>query len=354
MEEISQNLFQEVLELLLPREIIQLEALNKRIKLKLERSGKFLCLNCMLPGFSSLIPKKPSYKEFKSACKSIYQKKYRLVSAGLDKCIKVWDLKLGKETRVLKGHTSDVLDVASTQELIVSGSYDKSLRVWNTTQISCLMHSSPVRAVAISQNSEYLVSGGSVLKVWHLPTNQVQALNGHNEDVWCTAIAPNNKFLVSGSKDKTLKVWNTLSSTETHTLQGHTCIVWCVAVSYNNEFIVSGSGDKTVRVWNSLSGVQTHLLEGHSRTVRSVVVTHENSFIVSGSGDKSIRVWSAKLGQAIKTFKGHTGSICSLAISCDDEFIVSGGWDRSIRVWNLSSGTNLFVYSTSSFSSLTL
>ena len=83
---------------------------------------------------------------------------------------------------------------------------------------------------------------------------------------------------------------------EEKVLEGHTGWVYSVAVSKSDELVVSGSKDKTVRVWNVNSGQQTMVLQGHTDRVWSVAISSEDEFIVSGSSDKRIMVWSLASG----------------------------------------------------------
>ncbi len=69
-----------------------------------------------------------------------------------------------------------------------------------------------------------------------------------------------------------------------------------VAISSDNKFIVSGSSDKTIRIWERESGTQIQELKAHDNTVNSVSISSDNKFIVSGSDDKTIRVWERESG----------------------------------------------------------
>jgi WD40 repeat protein len=69
-----------------------------------------------------------------------------------------------------------------------------------------------------------------------------------------------------------------------------------VIISSDNKFIVSGSIDKTIRVWDRESGTQLKKLKGHNGWVNSVAISSDNKFIVSGSQDKTIRVWERENG----------------------------------------------------------
>ncbi len=72
-----------------------------------------------------------------------------------------------------------------------------------------------------------------------------------------------------------------------------------ITISSDNKFIVSGSEDKTIRVWDRESGTQIQELKGHNFSVNSVAISSDNKFIVSGSDDKTIRVWERESGTLI-------------------------------------------------------
>jgi hypothetical protein len=122
-------------------------------------------------------------------------------------------------------------------------------------------------------------------------------------------------------------------------LLGHEESVNGVAYSRDGKYVVSGSWDMTVRVWNMEKGVCEHVLNGHTDKVICVAISPDGTTIVSGSDDKTIRVWNLKTGVCEKTLEGHTDYVRSVAISPDGTTIVSGSYDKTIRVWNLKTGT---------------
>jgi WD40 repeat protein len=78
-----------------------------------------------------------------------------------------------------------------------------------------------------------------------------------------------------------------------------------VAISSDNKYIVSGSDDYSIRVWERESGTQIQELKGHNSLVNSVTISKDNKLIVSGSSDKTIRVWERESGFQIQELKGH-------------------------------------------------
>ena len=125
-------------------------------------------------------------------------------------------------------------------------------------------------------------------------------------------------------------------SNEDKILRGHTYIVTSVSFSPDGSRIVSGSWDKSVRVWDASSGELMNTLEGHTGWVRSVSFSPDGSRIVSGSDDSSVRVWDASSGELLKVLDGHTSEVTSVSFSPDGSRIVSGSGDNSVRVWDLA------------------
>lgn len=95
-------------------------------------------------------------------------------------------------------------------------------------------------------------------------------------------------YLISGSWDKTIRIWDLLKGEEISVLYGHTDHVICVVLSKDNQWIVSGSSDMTLRIWNFSTFQLEKVLSGHSLTVQAVAITTDAKFIVSGSLDSTI------------------------------------------------------------------
>jgi WD40 repeat protein len=174
--------------------------------------------------------------------------------------------------------------------------------------------------------------------VLHPPgTGLLRTLEGHTNWVMSVALTADGKRAISGSVDKTLKVWDLDSGRVLRTLEGHTDPVNSVALTRNGRWAVSASGE-TLKVWDLDSGCVLHTLEGHTHLVNSVTLTEDGKRAVSASWDHTLKVWDLESGRALRTLKGHTDRIASVVLTTDGQWAVSTSWDKTRRVWDLDSG----------------
>jgi WD40 repeat protein len=111
-----------------------------------------------------------------------------------------------------------------------------------------------------------------------------------------------------------------------------------VALSSDGRAAVSGSDDRTVRVWDLYQGRCTAVLEGHTGGVRGVALSADGRAAVSGSADQTVRVWDLAGGRCTAVLEGHTGPVFDVALSSDGRTAVSGSSDQTVRVWDLAQG----------------
>lgn len=264
-----------------------------------------------------------------------------LVSGSFDKTLKLWSLE-GELQKVFLGHTDAVRSVATSADgqTMVSGSSDKTIKVWDLQTGNLLEtltgHSGPVWSVAISPDGQTLASGSydGTIKIWDLPTGQlIRTLPEHYDSVWSVTISPDGRTLVSGSYDGKIKIWDLQTGQLLRSLMGHTEAVRSVAISQNGKRLASGSWDKTIKIWDLQTGNLLQTLTGHSDRVVSVAFAPTGQTIASGSLDRTIQIWDLKSGQALRTLTGHSDWVISVAFSPDGKALISGSKDKTVRVW---------------------
>ncbi|KAH8822184.1 hypothetical protein DL96DRAFT_1748244 [Flagelloscypha sp. PMI_526] len=205
-------------------------------------------------------------------------------------------------------------------------------------------HTHRVRSTAFSRYGRYIVSGSddTTICIWEAESGQkIRQLEGHSGCVNSVAFSSDGRRIVSGSSDVSVRIWDVESSKELRRLNGHNGSVNSIAFSPDGRYIVSGSDDRTVCIWDAESGKLLRQLKGHKDCVRSVSFSPSGNCIVSGSWDCVVRIWDAESGQELRQLKGHTDYVDSVAFSPDSTRIVSGSWDKSVRIWDSESGKEL-------------
>ncbi|KAH7558833.1 hypothetical protein BM1_04970 [Bipolaris maydis] len=122
------------------------------------------------------------------------------------------------------------------------------------------------------------------------------------------------------------------------TLEGHRGTVSSVAFSHDSSRIVSGSFDRTAKIWDASSGACLLTLRDHDEAVSSVAFSHNSSRVVSGSHDTTAKIWDTNSGACLLTFRGHSKYVCSVAFSYDSSWIASGSGDFTVKIWNSNNG----------------
>ncbi|TYZ64971.1 hypothetical protein PybrP1_005763 [[Pythium] brassicae (nom. inval.)] len=157
-------------------------------------------------------------------------------------------------------------------------------------------------------------------------------LVGHTSGV-CSVIADDDRYIVSSSMDRSVKVWSRASFACLHTLFGHRDNVSCVAL--NMRWLVSGSHDTTLRVYSCVDGFRLlHALSGHAAHVTKVLLpAAQPQQILSCSDDASVRVWSGERGVCLVVLRGHASRVTCM--HTDGERVCTGAADSAVMFWDL-------------------
>lgn len=193
------------------------------------------------------------------------------------------------------GHTANVscLDYNSQSKMLASGSWDHSIRVWESSETSLELkgHTQNVWDVKFLDETQLLsASADKTIRLWDLRTNKTaKTFVGHNDVVRALVVLSKNEF-VSASNDGTLRIWDIQTGKQSHILRGHTSFVYSLAL-VNFHYLISSGEDRSVRVWDlsTKKCVQTILLPSISQWC---VATNKNGDFVVGSSDNTARVFT--------------------------------------------------------------
>lgn len=237
-----------------------------------------------------------------------------LATGAEDKLIRVWDIQSRTIRNHFSGHEQDIysLDFARDGRTIASGSGDRTVRLWDIeqgTNTLTLTIEDGVTTVAISPDTQFVAAGSldKSVRVWDIHSGflveRLEGSDGHKDSVYSVAFSPNGKDLVSGSLDRTIKMWELSTPRNGNnpgpkggkcvkTFEGHRDFVLSVALTPDANWVLSGSKDRGVQLWDPRTGTTQLMLQGHKNSVISVAPSPQGGYFATGSGDMKARIWS--------------------------------------------------------------
>lgn len=189
-------------------------------------------------------------------------------------------------------------------------------------------HILPLTNCAFNKSGDRFITGSydRTCKVWDTGTgSELHTLEGHKNVVY--AIAFNNPYgdkIVTGSFDKTAKLWDAASGRELFTYKGHTTEIVCISFDPTGSCIATGSMDNTAKLWDAETGNAAHTLLGHTAEIVSLHFNQSGSVIVTGSFDNTVKAWDTRTGSCVRTLAGHSGEISSTQFNFGGDLVVSG------------------------------
>ncbi len=118
---------------------------------------------------------------------------------------------------------------------------------------------------------------------------------------------------------------------------GHNGPVKSIRYSPNGKYIASGSRDKSVRLWEVATGREVKVLGAHRYTVRDLSFSPDGHYIATGGDDKRLLIWDIASGTLVKELEGHRSKITALAFSPDGKYLLSAGYDSQAYLWSMDS-----------------
>ena len=270
-----------------------------------------------------------------------------LVSGSSDKTIRIWSLSDYSLKSLLLSHTGEINGVSlnSSSSLIASVSFDCSIKLWNLSDLPDEVTSSS-RTIRLSSCYEDSISIWQDLVAYGSDNNSAVVFDlstkskrlevlGHGKRVTSTVVR--RQSLITGSADNSIKLWDLATGSEEFTFSGHSGPVNCLALSKTQAVLVSGSADKTICVWDIDGKVLIRSLTGHTAGISSVDLNNDATIVVSSSMDSSVRIWNVNNASVENELREHKEKVWRVWISDDQEFLVSGSHFEFVSVFSLRS-----------------
>jgi WD40 repeat protein len=271
---------------------------------------------------------------------------YNIMSASFDGSIRQWirdGEPVGEPWRSDGGGVASMA-VCPDETMVVSGSADGRLRLWNVEEGGVVGdpwegHSAAVRCLDWSPNTRTreIASGSEdgTIRRWNPNTGRQIAPpieTGHGY-VDAVKYSPRGDKFASCGYDSVIQVWSKDSELLIE-IKGHDSAVFSLCWSKDGAYIFSGSGDYTIRKWQWIDGKELIVLRGHTNHVRFICLSPDERHLVSASSDCSVLIWNLETNQQVGHPLLHDDQLLAIAIPSDGRYIASAGLDKKIYVWS--------------------
>ncbi|KAH7070642.1 WD40-repeat-containing domain protein [Paraphoma chrysanthemicola] len=241
----------------------------------------------------------------------------------------------------LNGHTDSVYCCQFDENKAITGSRDRTIRVWDLKTYKCLkvyggpnhrpVHNTPA---PMEERPERVISNPSMNGTAAGHSIYVVPSDYHDASILC--LQYDNEIMVTGSSDYTCIVWDITGDTYVpmHRLRGHEAGV--LDVCLDDKYIISCSKDAMIKVWDRKTGTCIRTLKGHRGPVNAVQL--RGNFLVSASGDGVAKLWNLETGLSIKDFPSEDRGLAAVEFSDDAKYVLAGGNDHVVYKFDAQTG----------------
>jgi WD40 repeat protein len=268
-----------------------------------------------------------------------------VATASHDRTARIWEAETGREiTRA--SHRGIVYAVAFSGDgtIFATASHDKTARVWRTpasSPLGPLVHSAWVRDVAFNPASGSLVTAGfdGAVHFWSPPGRGIPGTGwrparalAHPPAVLSVTVSPNGRWIASGSRDGTARLWEVATGRAVARLE-HGDGIGSIDFDPDSKLVATASHDRTARVWSVTTGEELARMP-HPERVHGVAFGHGGALLATACEDGVLRLWEPKTGRLLQNFR-QGGVMRSVAFNPEGGLLAVGG-DSSIRLWRVS------------------
>lgn len=196
-----------------------------------------------------------------------------------------------------------------------TGSQDRTIKMWDISGASTVVKVSPP-PLSSDGDSDPDSRGNGGLEA-PVRCRSLFTLKAHEKDINSLDVSPNDRFLASGSQDRTAKVYEIEYSTGPArgsfkligTCKGHKRGVWCVKFGRHEKVLATASGDKTVKLWNLSDFTCIKTFEGHANSVLRVDFLSGGQQLVSSGSDGLVKIWNVRTEECVTTMDNHEDKV---------------------------------------------
>jgi len=273
----------------------------------------------------------------------------KILTGSRDRTIRIWDARTYQCIKILgvpsRGAASAVPPLPADVNIAERGQrpcvkvFSPQSMIEPTPVVPYLFHSGSI--LCLQYDDEIMITGSSdcTLIVWDVKADYqpIRRLRKHTAGV--LDVCFDDKHVVSCSKDATVRLWDRQTGDLLRRLTGHRGPV--NAVQLRGDLVVSASGDGIAKLWNLTSGLCIKEFPSRDRGMACVEFSPDSRTILAGGNDQVIYQFDTSTGELVREMKGHEGLVRSLHLDSASGRVVSGSYDTSVKAYDLRSGETI-------------
>ena len=272
----------------------------------------------------------------------------KIITGSRDRTIRVWDLNTNRCVKVIGGPTVRPVPGPRVLRTVDYPSFHHAEASVNGTPYGHQIYHVPsdfhsASILCLQYDEEILVTGSSDndLIVWDVSTYEpIQRLKQHQGGVLDVAFDADH--IVSCSKDCTIVVWDRKTLKPLRTLTGHNGPV--NAVQLRGNLLVSASGDGVARLWDLTKMECVREFPAKERGLAAVEFSDDAKYVLAGGNDHVTYKFDVATGAEVLQYTGHTQLVRSLFLDTQNKRVVSGSYDLDLRVYDYETGELTTVF----------
>ena len=265
-----------------------------------------------------------------------------LASASDDHNISLWNMETGKRIYSFFG-TQEVQAVAINNQSVIGSGFDHTITSWKLSDKTLERiiskyhnphsHDNVVYALIFSNKGDLLISGSadSKIKVWNAVTGSLKfTLSGHTNSVNTLAISPCDRILISGSADGTIRIWDLTNPwTKSQVIEQYSCEIMAIAITPNGKYFVSTAKGNCLKIWCMKTRKNIYTDENSINNINSIAISPDHKLMAVGNINGTVQLWNLVSQELLQSFQA-----CSPVIfEQNGKYLITGDVRNRIQIW---------------------
>ena len=265
-----------------------------------------------------------------------------LASASNDHNINLWNINTGKLIYSFFG-SHEVQAVAINNQIIAGTGFDQTITIWNLNDKTLKRiiskyknpnsHNNVIYALIFSNKGELLISGSAdtKIKVWNPTTGNLRfTLSGHSGSVNTLAISPCDRFLISGSSDQTIRIWDLINpEAKPHVIEQYSGELTAIAITSDGKHFISSSRHSCLQIWCMETQRKIYNHENAIDNINSINISFNNKLMAVGNTKGMVQIWDLETHNLLQSI-----TACSpVVFNSDGKYLITGDIHNRIQIW---------------------